>query len=1461
MSTQVDDLQIKLTGDAKNAESEIDKIISKVSTLESKVSSFGKGNGSRSMTGFASGAKKSVADLESYVSHTVDKIEKNLTKEFKLKFTSEFQQAAFKNNIQSMVSGYAKMGKLTGQGKEDAAIGAYESTIESVKSLYHTIRDISELNLSDIGKPLGDFVEYIRSFEKIAVGSEFFNSNHGGLSGHAIGRFTVSEGANLDRMWPELVSRFPFLDSKAAGADQALAVNAALKQHNGNVDTSANRDLIQKTAIETINNLMHEISNAMENAYKTASVRLKELRLTEKGQTGKDYAEKGGKFDTAERIQTELDKLQQKLYNAKNDLQLIGDVGSAAFEKTAYKVITLENKIESLNAAKTALENQPTKYGQDIEDAVARMKAREAATEGAAKATEELNAAMEASGVGYKNYEGAEQQFNELYTAAKNAIRGTKEFQNAFNAMGTKLTAIKENPLVKMNFLKPREEFKELQGEISKTQKKYNDLTNAMKRGLETNKDFAKTTTFEKMKYDIKQTQDDLEGLNGALKEMGNGTHYVDVKQIFSTIKDAAVDTVRIVKKATEAFVKFLEVIGSPIDMAFKGMTNAIKSFDLANTRLVKSLNRTIRMLTLMVTRMALRAVINETKTSFGELIQFSDKVADAYNKIRNAIKYLADTFAALISPLLISGQNFRNLGEIFDAVADKIVNLANKLNQLLAALTGKSTWIKANKQQKNYAASLDDTTKKQKKLNKQLAAFDELNNLTTTETGGNNPTNTGTGGSQFSEQPIDPKWLKFADWLKNMWKKGDGTELGNWLADKIIEALKKIPWGKIQNFARRLGSFLATTLNGLFRREDLAKEIGNALASAVNTGLIFAEEFIKKFDFAAFGNFIGIAISEAIKGIHWKRFLDACLALGKGIATAINNLLSTGVLRQIGYAIANLLLGAINFAFGLVTEIDWDLLGKELNAGIQKFFSTMSATDKETGLNGWQKLGQTLSDIVKGALTAINKVLGDPETRGMIGSAIKDFFDSFDYPGIKESIKELAINLVKLFGQSFFSAMQSGNFREALGDIGKVFRTILVLKLVKSIASFGTSVLSTALGVWLGKAIMSGAAAAAVKSAGVAIMEMFTTMAAGAKTAALAVGGAMKTAVAAIGSAVTSITMFMTADIGTLLAAGGTTAGAAMGTAIVGGAAAALAGAEFGKKVVGPAMFPEDAELYEHYSGIKGTFALIKDTVVTFSEETSDFLGGIIDKIGDKVKNSNSTLGQAIGIFGQGVVDGVKQKFDYVKGVFTGGFDFIIQDTKDSVNAMINQVKTLFQAIGIVLKGGWEGVKNTFTNIKNFIVSVIQALSDLLTQFGQKMRDTFNDSSLGKAAAIAGKVVSFIRGNAGGGIYAGGRWQPIQGYASGGTPKSAEMFMARENGAPELVGKIGSHTAVANNDQIVASIADGVYRAVKSAMGSGGGGTQTVQVEVIPDKDNLFNVIRKQGNDYQRRTGNPVWA
>lgn len=56
-----------------------------------------------------------------------------------------------------------------------------------------------------------------------------------------------------------------------------------------------------------------------------------------------------------------------------------------------------------------------------------------------------------------------------------------------------------------------------------------------------------------------------------------------------------------------------------------------------------------------------------------------------------------------------------------------------------------------------------------------------------------------------------------------------------------------------------------------------------------------------------------------------------------------------------------------------------------------------------------------------------------------------------------------------------------------------------------------------------------------------------------------------------------------------------------------------------------------------------------------------------------------------------------------------------------------------------------------------------------------------------------------------------------VPAYASGGFVGEGQLFVAREAG-PEMVGTMGGRTTVANNDQIVEGISQGVYEAVISA-------------------------------------------
>lgn len=99
------------------------------------------------------------------------------------------------------------------------------------------------------------------------------------------------------------------------------------------------------------------------------------------------------------------------------------------------------------------------------------------------------------------------------------------------------------------------------------------------------------------------------------------------------------------------------------------------------------------------------------------------------------------------------------------------------------------------------------------------------------------------------------------------------------------------------------------------------------------------------------------------------------------------------------------------------------------------------------------------------------------------------------------------------------------------------------------------------------------------------------------------------------------------------------------------------------------------------------------------------------------------------------------------------------------------------------------------------------------------------------------------------GGVFANNRWQPIQAYANGGIPAGGQLFMAREAG-PELVGKIGKHTAVMNNNQIVDSVKAGVYEAVSAAMSNSGMGS--VQIDLHTDE----GVVVDRINKITRQTG-----
>lgn len=92
--------------------------------------------------------------------------------------------------------------------------------------------------------------------------------------------------------------------------------------------------------------------------------------------------------------------------------------------------------------------------------------------------------------------------------------------------------------------------------------------------------------------------------------------------------------------------------------------------------------------------------------------------------------------------------------------------------------------------------------------------------------------------------------------------------------------------------------------------------------------------------------------------------------------------------------------------------------------------------------------------------------------------------------------------------------------------------------------------------------------------------------------------------------------------------------------------------------------------------------------------------------------------------------------------------------------------------------------------------------------------------------------------------------------FADGGFVDEGQLFIAREAGA-EMVGRIGRKTAVANNDQIVESVSQGVYEAVQRASGEmNSGNSRPITVIVQMNGKELFRQMVDENNAAIRTTG-----
>ena len=654
--------------------------------------------------------------------------------------------------------------------------------------------------------------------------------------------------------------------------------------------------------------------------------------------------------------------------------------------------------------------------------------------------------------------------------------------------------------------------------------------------------------------------------------------------------------------------------------------------------------------------------------------------------------------------------------------------------------------------------------------------------------------------------------------------------------------------------------------------------------------GLVQTDTIFKKFksnikDLEGLGKAISGALINAMRGIKWDEVYAKASGFGSGLAKFLNGLFEgqkgTTLFGETGKLIANSLNTVLHGLDSFGTTFNWKQFGNSIADGINKFFQNFD----------FALLAQTLNAWAQGAFDAVTTALSKISWKD-VWKGVKEFLSNLDVKTVAIIIGALTIK--KILGLHLA--------KTALGIIGT--------SISKAIAGSIAAKLGVEIGAnaTIGEALSTGLSK---KISGLG------TIAGKIGKLALTVGAIVITAEAglslgkAIGNKIADATQpeemkkyrvdFKFSDLFTYSLDDWKQGFSDWWNDTWGPGLAAWwedrkAGNTKLKIPFTDFELPSDSEMKKAVSDWWGKQ---KKKIEKRTENVIKFTADVKDTSSKWWSNVKKWWGEKVGKvkeFATDVKDSAKEWWSNTKkywGQKVGQvkkFTTAVQNdaskwwsnTKKYWAEKVGKVKEF--TTGVKNKAGewWSNVKKWWESttagkeVKRFTVNVKKAggtwWKDVSNEWKEKVINAGRTLKIGISFAtnalknLWSSVSTFFRGKtvnvktkgsatkkADGGVFSGGSWKPIKKYAVGGLPNMGQMFVAREAG-PELVGTLGGHTAVMNNDQIVASVSDGVYRAVKAAMGNGQPVNVTFKVEA--DSKGIFKVTQEEARQFFNRTG-----
>lgn len=540
----------------------------------------------------------------------------------------------------------------------------------------------------------------------------------------------------------------------------------------------------------------------------------------------------------------------------------------------------------------------------------------------------------------------------------------------------------------------PTEEYAEIQKQISQAEQQMMKLINAQERFIATGGK-EDSSAYKRRQYDIEELANTIKYAEGELKNLeASGKAFT-----FGTDTSAAAADMNRLAEAERRLSDMNNRLGTSYS-SIKGQVNDYKESVVRATseqnkfnKSLKNTDKSSKKGNMSLGRMlgtsilfsfvfqAISGVMNGVREGFENLAQYSTSTNRSLSMLMSSLTRLKNAFATAFAPILDV------VAPILSRFIDMISMAATAVGQLMAALTGKSTFTRAVAVQEDYAASLEDSASAAKDaedaMKGYLSPLDEINKISTKDDDKSGGYTGPSVGQMFEEVPVNPKILALAEKIKNLFQ-------------PIIDAVARLK-GPVMGFLSAVGDTV------LWLYETILKPILTWLISSALPRII---------------DILGKVLEVLTVIIDW---INAnILPVIEPIITALVNLII-----GVGDGIITVFDGIAEFLLGVFTG-DWN----RAFAGLGQIFSGFGQI-----VNSICNFIQTVLETFDGWLQRVFTT-DWRKTFGVLGDVLNGFFSGVQ--SIWNGIKTFFEGII-----TFLTGAFSGNWRQAWEGIKQIFSGI----------------------------------------------------------------------------------------------------------------------------------------------------------------------------------------------------------------------------------------------------------------------------------------------------------------------------------------------------------------------------------------------------------------------------------